>query len=323
MKKVIALALLPLLLSACGSDEYVHSTEPRSNVYYGQPVADLYENFGAPTKATHLSENERVLIYVKQEIEKDWAYRYLRGCVMKFYLKDERVVAWSSDGQACVIPSTGGNITEIDSRKPKANTQEVSYGLFDEIDDTPMTQYFPTGGQVPADAFEGKAGTTYGNIQSIQENKLSGKASETLLGNNQLPADAFDGKASTTYHSIKRPIVNNGVNGVYTVPTDAFDGKASTIYRPVTPTNSMPTIQSSSAMILPADAFDGKASTVYRPVTPTNSMPTIQSSSATILPADAFDGKASTVYHQPSTQATQKNRSWLSSDEDEWGLFDN
>ena len=290
MKKVIALALLPFVLSACGSNEYIHSTEPRSNVYYGQPVADLYENFGAPTKATRLTENERVLIYIKQEIEKDWAYRYLRGCVMKFYLQDERVIAWSADGQACVIPSTGGNITEIGARNQNTTTQEIGYGLFDEVDDTLMTQYSPTGGQVPADAFDGKADTNYGDVRVIQENKLSGKASEIQSVGNQLPADAFDGKASTTYHSIKTPIINNGMNGIYTVPTDAFDGKAST---------------------------------VYHPVAQTNQMPTVQSSSATMLPADAFDGKASTVYRQPSSQTAQKNHSWLSSDEDEWGLFDN
>lgn len=290
MKKVIALALLPFVLSACGSNEYIHSTEPRSNVYYGQPVADLYENFGAPTKATRLTENERVLIYIKQEIEKDWAYRYLRGCVMKFYLQDERVIAWSADGQACVIPSTGGNITEIGARNQNTTTQEIGYGLFDEVDDTLMTQYSPTGGQVPADAFDGKADTNYGDVRVIQENKLSGKASEIQSVGNQLPADAFDGKASTTYHSIKKPVENNGVKGAYVVPVDAFEGRASTVYQP-------------STMV--------------------NANAQVQSSSATILPADAFDGKASTVYKHASLPPPEKSSSWFASDEDEWGLFDN
>lgn len=290
MKKIIALALLPFILSACGSDEYVHSTEPRSNVYYGQPIADLYENFGAPTKATRLTENERVLIYIKQEIEKDWAYRYVRGCVMKFYLKDERVIAWSADGQACVIPSTGGNITEVNVQNKNTGIAEEGFGLFDGGAETSMTEYSLTGGQVPADAFDGKADTKYDAVRGIKGNTLSGKASDEQQGGYQLPADAFDGKASTTYHSIKTPITNKSASQGYTVPADAFDGKASTVYHPV-------------------KSETGKHISV-------------SSSSASMLPADAFDGKASTVYHQP-TQSNKTSQSWLSADEDDWGLFDN
>ena len=287
MKRIIALALLPFILSACGSDEYVHSTEPRSNVYYGQPIADLYENFGAPTKATQLTENERVLIYIKQEIEKDWAYRYVRGCVMKFFLKDERVIAWSADGQACVIPSTGGNITELNAQRLSADLPNNAYGLFDEwTNTTDVLQYSPTGGQVPADAFDGKAPTTYKAVHNTQEN-IPEVITDTHFNGRRLPADAFDGKASTSYRPIKTPIRNNASTGLNTLPPDAFEGQASTIYNP------SKTIQSNT---------------------------NIHPSSASMLPSDAFEGQASTVYQQP---ASSKGRSLFSADEEEWGLFDN
>ena len=259
MKRIISLALLPLMLTACGSDEYVHSSEPRSNVYFGQPVADLYENFGSPTKASRLSEDKRILIYVKQEIEKEWAYRYVRGCVMKFYLKNERVVAWSANGQACVIPSTGGNITMFNQQFQNMKFSTDGFGSYD------TTKYSPTGGKVPDDAFDGLADTHYGAIHDTKMYRVVDKNSNIY----QLPADAFEGVAPTTYRSVKEPFNDNIASGVHTVPDDAFDGQASTIYRP-TKKIIKTKANSSSASMLPTDAFDGKASTVYRQ-TPTQS----------------------------------------------------
>lgn len=259
MKRIISLALLPLMLTACGSDEYVHSSEPRSNVYFGQPVADLYENFGSPTKASLLSEDKRILIYVKQEIEKEWAYRYVRGCVMKFYLKNERVVAWSANGQACVIPSTGGNIAMFNQQFQNMNFSTDGFVSYD------TTKYSPTGGKVPDDAFDGLADTHYGAIHDTKMYRVVDKNSNIY----QLPADAFEGVAPTTYRSVKEPFNDNIASGVHTVPGDAFDGQASTIYRPTKKTIKT-TAKSSSASVLPTDAFDGKASTVYQQ-TPTQS----------------------------------------------------
>ncbi len=245
MKKWIAACFLPFILTACGSGEYVHSTEPRSTVYYGQPIADLYENFGTPTKAERTAENERVLIYLFQEIEKDWAYRYVRGCVMKFYLVNERVVDWMADGQACVIKSR--------TPKERAATATASTLTFSESD-----------AMVPVDAFDGKAPTTYSPIRSatVPENTFRGKASDSISRSGQLPADAFDGKASATYSHSNAPFATP--QRLSQLPADAFGGKASTAYtvQPQMQAGSMP----SNSQYLPADAFDGKVVSGYVPV---------------------------------------------------------
>ena len=111
MKKYLSLTFCfsSLLLTACTTGNFVHTTEPRSTVYIGQPAADVYENFGRPTKKERISENEQILIYSKQEIEKDWAYRYLHSCELKFFMKDDRVVDWSSEGDMCAISSLSGD----------------------------------------------------------------------------------------------------------------------------------------------------------------------------------------------------------------------
>ncbi len=237
MKKILSVCFLPLLLTACASGDYNHSKEPRSMVYYGQPVADLYENFGTPTKAKHISENERVLIYIQQEVEKEWAYRYVRGCVMKFHLVNERVVSWSADGQSCVIQTGDGFGTPANS------------GLFDSGISPINSSGYATGGyQLPADAFDGAAPTSYSSspLTSTYGNTFSGKASDSFGKTGLLPADAFDGKASATYntipteHNVIRSGGNNGFNsGAGYLPADAFDGKAPTGYQTsVAPTNS-------------------------------------------------------------------------------------
>ncbi len=278
MKKWIAACFLPFVLTACGSGEYVHSQEPRSTVYYGQPVADLYENFGTPTKATRTAENERILIYMFQEVEKEWAYRYVRGCVMKFYLVNERVVDWTADGQACVIQS---------------RTASDIAGSNMYFDNTISTG----NGQVPADAFDGAAPTSYSPIRSatVPGNTFSGKASGSRGISGQLPADAFDGKASATY--TKPYILENqsgsSSHGISQLPDDAFGGQASTFYKSGSQIQS--TGSTSMPHGLPADAFDGQASSAYKPA------------------AQQIERK---TYSAPASTNTE------SFDDEEWGLFD-
>ncbi len=177
MKKIAAF-LIPLCLTACvDSDAFLHSQEPRSAVYYGQPVADLYENFGTPTRGIKYSETERALVYSTQEIEKDWAYRYFRSCVLTFYLKDDRVVDWTAEGDKCVILSSetpNGMFGEKYALPQDAFMgNNTNNGIFDTATDT--KGFSTSHGYVPADAFGGSASTTYEN--------------EPFLN---IPADKFD-----------------------------------------------------------------------------------------------------------------------------------
>ncbi len=314
MKKWIAAGILPLLLAGCGSSDYVHSKEPRSIVYYGQPVADLYENFGTPTKATRISDTERILIYVSQEIEKEWAYRYVRGCVMQFRLVNERVVDWAADGQACVIQSRqGDDMSSINQSSPYDEG-----GLFDSAgSSTTSTQtVYQTGDkQVPTDAFHGKAPTTYSPISSITtpENTYRGKASASYSRSGQLPADAFDGKASATYHMSQTGVLSNSgmkTTGVAQLPADAFHGQASTVYTPQMQSTGGQMINNQNSYTsspntgrLPADAFDGKAST-----------------SVSSYQNGQFVRQAGNVSQSNSRPVFPAEPN--SYDDEEWGLFD-
>lgn len=227
MKKIIAFCFVTCFLSACSIGEFTHSTEPRSNVYYGQPVADLYENFGTPTKATQLSENERVLIYITQKVEKDWAYRYLRGCVMRFHLRNERVIDWSSEGNACVVQN---------GVKPKMIQQtDDEFGLFDsDINQSKLSN------------------TDSASIRSVTAPKIESYGSTGIA--KQLPADAFDGRASTVYYKKYAP------SQMPSLPADAFDKGTPTNYRMK---QGQQTQMFPMAQQVPADAFHGKASTIY------------------------------------------------------------
>ena len=50
MKKLIWGCLL-LIVSGCSRPNIIETPLSRSQIYYGQPVASLYDNFGAPKKA--------------------------------------------------------------------------------------------------------------------------------------------------------------------------------------------------------------------------------------------------------------------------------
>lgn len=326
MRKWIAAGMMPLLLAGCGSSEYVHSQEPRSTVYYGQPVADLYENFGTPTKATRISDNERILIYISQEIEKDWAYRYVRGCVMEFRLIDNRVVDWSADGQACVIQSRKADDLPEYARGGNNDYYEDT-GLFDSADgyrtNSASSTYRSGSRQLPADAFDGKASTSYSKISSVTtpEIPISGKASDSGRISGQVPADAFDGKASATYYrhstnTASNSAVVNQVTGVAQVPADAFHGQASTFYNPQvhSQTASMQNgvmvtsgqVRQGNSISVPADAFEGRASTIVP--------------QQNVMNASPMGGTSQSV--RSGGNATSS--SWFDGgdESDEWGLFD-
>lgn len=184
MKKINTVLLCSLLLCACSESEYVHSSEPRSQVYYGQPVADVYENFGAPTQGIRLSNNERILVWISQEIEKDWAYRYLHACTVKIHLRNERVINWFADGQGCVISSN-------------SDSEEI-----DELIESKKSNNIPTY-SLPTDAFNGNAssiyatsqtGATLSNSINVQQPFFGNISSSTarVTSSTSLPDDAFE-----------------------------------------------------------------------------------------------------------------------------------
>lgn len=215
MKKLFLLPLFGLTacLSAC-SGQYLHTTEPRSVVYMGQPAADLYENFGVPTKIKRLEPNVQVLIYQKQDIEKDWAYRYLHTCEMQFYMVDDRVADWFSTGDMCSIKSSKSSGNDWDYRDG---------GLLSFMDENPLYQEVSSGGygyfseQVPNDAFSSSDFLKW-NVHQSQ----------------YMPSDAFNGakevrrngwfsssKEEDDYGIFDAPRQPKSM-GMYGIPADAF-----------------------------------------------------------------------------------------------------
>lgn len=217
MKKINTVLLCSLLLCACSEHEYVHSSEPRSQVYYGQPVADVYENFGTPTKGVRLSDNERILIWISQEVEKDWAYRYLRACTVKIHLRDERVINWSAEGQGCVISSNsdGEEINQlIESQKSGTpSTPSLPTDAFDGA-----TQTNAIGGTLPADAFNGTASLTYtapktglvipNPASGRQPSFTAGSSTAPTTGGSALPSDAFESGLFSSGNTSTAPAYN-------------------------------------------------------------------------------------------------------------------
>lgn len=143
MKKnlLLSFATALLLTTGCSFQDYVHTTEPRSTIYIGQTAADVYENFGAPTKIERLAENKQILIYHKQEIEKDWSYRYFHECELKFYMVDDRLEDWSKRGDICAVKELSS-----DRERPFFGVLDNNQGSYSEYQEV-------NGSVVPFDAF--------------------------------------------------------------------------------------------------------------------------------------------------------------------------
>lgn len=191
MKKLFLLSLIGMMsfLTAC-SGQYVHSTEPRSVVYMGQPAADVYENFGVPTRIKKLRQNAQVLIYQKQEIEKDWAYRYFHSCEMQFYMVDDRVSDWYSTGDMCAIHT---------NRRSDIDWDEQDNGLLSFFAESPLYEDVPSNNgyyvdsRVPADAFSSNASVYVERVPTYRQGDYDVfKAPRTkAIGGYVVPADAF------------------------------------------------------------------------------------------------------------------------------------
>ena len=193
-----------LLLTACGFQDYVHTSEPRSTIYIGQTAADVYENFGMPTKIERIDVNKQILIYHKQEIEKDWAYRYFHECELKFYMEDDRVADWSKKGDICAV-------NELSAARERSyfDLIEDNLNLYHEYKDM-------SGAVIAEDAFGWSAPEN--EKKSFFSGWFSDESEEELPAyvtekNNRV----FIGNGSTT-----GPIYQNNDLNYMDIPADAF-----------------------------------------------------------------------------------------------------
>lgn len=199
MKKLFLLScfILPALLSACGTGlEYTHTTEPRSVVYMGQPAADLHENFGTPSKIKKLSHNEQVIIYQRQEIEKDWSYRYLHSCEMQFYMVDDRVRDWYSTGDTCAI-KTHSNSSFTNTGMTKSH---LPFGIPDDaFGDSPLFDEIP---ENERGIFSGVASDAFDNTQNYTDYSNNSGLDDEFGIFDAPPTKKHISNTTTSYHNI-------------------------------------------------------------------------------------------------------------------------
>lgn len=100
MKKLIFLFLLTFL-SACRGINYVQSDISRNQIYYGQSVTDLFDNFGTPVKAEQYNYNVIAYIFRNDRIIQKNSDKFLSYCDLRVYTQERRVIDWDWMGTNC------------------------------------------------------------------------------------------------------------------------------------------------------------------------------------------------------------------------------
>ena len=100
MKKLYVF-LIFVLLSACSRPNMIETPVSRSQIYYGQTVADLYDNFGAPKRAIQYAYGVVEYTYVNDNLVSENADKHLLYCNLVVYAKDNRVIDWWGEGNNC------------------------------------------------------------------------------------------------------------------------------------------------------------------------------------------------------------------------------
>ena len=96
MKKWVICGLL--MLTGCAKSFLVQPEISRSQIFYGQPVAELQDNFGIPTKAERFAYDVIVYTFDNQDIVAGRVDKIVKNCKPKLtkkeyisYLKGEQV----------------------------------------------------------------------------------------------------------------------------------------------------------------------------------------------------------------------------------------
>ena len=95
------IVFLGILLSACSRPDIIETPISRSQIYYGQSVADLYDNFGAPKKAVQYAYGVVEYTFITENIAVENLDKKLLYCNMWVYAQNNRVIDWKSEGNNC------------------------------------------------------------------------------------------------------------------------------------------------------------------------------------------------------------------------------
>ena len=102
MKKIVPV-VVSLGLVACARPNIIEIPSSRSQIYYGQSVANLYDNFGAPTKAVQYAYGVIQYTFITENISVEHLDKRLLYCNLWVYAQNNRVIDWNFEGNNCNV----------------------------------------------------------------------------------------------------------------------------------------------------------------------------------------------------------------------------
>ena len=117
MKKLIWGCLL-LIVGGCSRPNIVETPLSRSQIYYGQSVASLYDNFGAPKKAAQYAYGVIEYTFITENIAVENLDKKLLYCNLWVLAQNNRVIDWKFEGNNCNVKEPDPEVIRyLDERK--------------------------------------------------------------------------------------------------------------------------------------------------------------------------------------------------------------
>ena len=112
------------ILTACSRPDIIEIPVSRSQIYYGQSVENLYDNFGAPKKAVQYAYGVVEYTFVTENIVKEHLDKRLLYCNLLVYAQNNRVIDWKMEGNNCNVKEPDPKVIRyLDERKEEVPAQ--------------------------------------------------------------------------------------------------------------------------------------------------------------------------------------------------------
>ena len=123
MKKNLLLGGL-FFLTACARPDIIEIPVSRSQIYYGQSVENLYDNFGAPQKAVQYAYGVVEYTFAIENIAKEHLDKRLLYCNLWVYAQNNRVIDWKVEGNRCNVKEPDPKVIRyLDERRDEVPAQ--------------------------------------------------------------------------------------------------------------------------------------------------------------------------------------------------------
>lgn len=124
MMKSLTFVALGILLTACARPDIIETPLARNQIYYGQTVGDLYDNFGAPKKAAQYAYGVVEYTFGTENISVERWDKRLLYCDLWVYARNNRVIDWKYEGNNCNVKEPDPKVIRyLDERKDKEHVQ--------------------------------------------------------------------------------------------------------------------------------------------------------------------------------------------------------